>query len=151
MKPHGIKARSKREFVVTTDSQNLLARDFTPPAPDRVWSSDITYIATDEGWLYLVAVIDLFSRQVAGWSMQPHMQPGHACAAHGLVQTPSGAGLDLPFGPGQPILQPRHPGRAGQLWHAQLNEPKRQLLGQTYAGCLAIGRRRYVSVDSRPH
>ena len=38
------------------------------------WSSDITYIATDEGWLYLAAVIDLFSRQVVGWSMQPHMQ-----------------------------------------------------------------------------
>ena len=81
MKLHGIRARSKRKFVVTTDSrhdlpvaENLLARDFTPAAPDRVWSSDITYIATDEGWLYLVAVIDLFSRQVVGWSMQPHMQ-----------------------------------------------------------------------------
>ena len=56
MKLHGIKARSKRKFVVTTDSkhdlpiaENLLARDFTPAAPDRVWSSDITYIATDEG------------------------------------------------------------------------------------------------------
>ncbi len=43
-------------------------------APDQVWSSDITYIATGEGWLYLAAVIDLFSRQVVGWSMQPHMQ-----------------------------------------------------------------------------
>jgi len=63
MRLHGIKARSKRKFVVTTDSRhdlpvapNLLARDFTPSAPDRVWSSDITYIATDEGWLYLAAV-----------------------------------------------------------------------------------------------
>ena len=81
MKLHGIKARSKRKFVVTTDSrhdlpvaENLLARDFRPAAPDRVWSSDITYIATEEGWLYRVAVIDLFSRQVVGWSMQPHMQ-----------------------------------------------------------------------------
>jgi len=81
MKMHGIKARGKRKFVVTTDSRhnlpvapNLLARDFTPSAPDHVWSSDITYIATDEGWLYLAAVIDLFSRQVVGWSMQPHMQ-----------------------------------------------------------------------------
>lgn len=81
MKLHGIRARGKRKFVVTTDSrhslpvaENLLARDFTPAAPDRVWTSDITYIATDEGWLYLAAVIDLFSRQVVGWSMQPHMQ-----------------------------------------------------------------------------
>ena len=55
MKLYGIKARSKRKFVVTTDSrhdlpvaENLLSRDFTPAAPDRVWSSDITYIATDE-------------------------------------------------------------------------------------------------------
>jgi putative transposase len=81
MSEHGIKARGKRKFVVTTDSkhdlpiaENLLARDFQPPAPDRVWAGDITYIATDEGWLYLAAVIDLFSRQVVGWSMQPHMQ-----------------------------------------------------------------------------
>ena len=42
--------------------------------PDSVWTSDITYIATGEGWLYLAAVVDLFSRQVVGWSMQPHMQ-----------------------------------------------------------------------------
>ena len=58
MQAHGIKARGKRKFVVTTDSRhslpiapNLLARNFNPEAPDRVWSSDITYIATDEGWL----------------------------------------------------------------------------------------------------
>ena len=81
MKAHGIKARGKRMFVVTTDSkhslpvaENLLARDFTPSQPNLVWSSDVTYIATDEGWLYLACVIDLFSRQVVGWSMQPHMQ-----------------------------------------------------------------------------
>ena len=81
MQAHGIKARGKRKFVVTTDSKhdlavapNLLARDFSPTEPDLVWSGDITYIATDEGWLYLAAVIDLFSRQVVGWSMQPHMQ-----------------------------------------------------------------------------
>jgi putative transposase len=81
MQAYGIKARGKRKFVLTTDSKhdlavapNLLARDFDPGAPDRVWSGDITYIATDEGWLYLAAVIDLFSRQVVGWSMQPHMQ-----------------------------------------------------------------------------
>ena len=80
MKAHGIKARGKRKFVVTTDSKhslpvtaNLLARDLTPSGPDRVWSSDITYIATDEGWLHLAFVIDVFSRQVVGWRMQPHM------------------------------------------------------------------------------
>lgn len=80
MKRHGIKASGKRKFVVTTDSKhnlpiapNLLERNFAPAAPNQVWTRDITYIATDEGWLYLTAVIDLFSRQVVGWSMQPHM------------------------------------------------------------------------------
>jgi len=81
MQRHGIKARGKRKFVVTTDSkhdlpiaENLLQRDFTPAAPNQTWTSDITYVATDEGWLYLTAVLDLFSRQVVGWSMRPHMQ-----------------------------------------------------------------------------
>ena len=81
MQRHGIKAWGKGKFVVTTDSKhdlpiapNLLARDFAPAAPNQTWSSDITYIATDEGWLYLTAVLDLFSRQVVGWSMRPHMQ-----------------------------------------------------------------------------
>ena len=81
MQRHGIKARGKRKFVNTTDSKhappiapNLLDKNFTATAPNRVWTSDITYIATDEGWLYLTAVIDLFSRQVVGWSMSEHMQ-----------------------------------------------------------------------------
>lgn len=81
MQRYGIQARGKRKFVVTTDSKhnlpiapNMLNRNFAPARPDQVWSSDITYIATDEGWLYLTAVIDLFSRQVVGWSMASHMQ-----------------------------------------------------------------------------
>ncbi len=53
---------------------NLLNRNFQPGAPDCVWTSDITYIQTDAGWLYLAVVLDLYSRQVVGWSMQPHMQ-----------------------------------------------------------------------------
>jgi putative transposase len=80
MQRHGIKARGKKKFVVTTDSKhdlpiadNLLQRDFAPEAPNQVWTSDITYIATDEGWLYLTAFIDLFSRQVVGWSLREHM------------------------------------------------------------------------------
>ncbi len=81
MQQHGIKARTKRKFVVTTDSRHslpvapdLVQRRFNPEQPNELWSGDITYIATDEGWLYLAAVIDLFSRQVVGWSLQPHMQ-----------------------------------------------------------------------------
>ena len=81
MKLHGIKARGKRRYVVTTDSRhnlpiapNLLDRNFDPGRPNAVWTGDITYIQTAEGWLYLAAVIDLHSRQVVGWSMAPHMQ-----------------------------------------------------------------------------
>ncbi len=81
MKLHGIRARGKRKFKATTDSNHclpvapdLLGRNFTPEGANRVWTSDITYIATDEGWLYLAAVIDLHSRMVVGWSMQPHMR-----------------------------------------------------------------------------
>ena len=82
MQEHGIQARGKRRFrVMTTDSRhdlpiapNLLDRNFTVAAPNTAWAGDITYIATEEGWLYLAVVIDLFSRQVVGWSMRPDMQ-----------------------------------------------------------------------------
>ena len=53
---------------------NLLNQDFSSPAPDRKWISDITYIDTAEGWLYLAAVLDLFSRRVVGWAMDEHME-----------------------------------------------------------------------------
>jgi len=81
MKRHGLRARTKRKFVVTTDSRHnlpvapdLVQRDFNPETPDRIWSGDITYLSTGEGWLYLTVVIDLYSRQVVGWSLKPHMQ-----------------------------------------------------------------------------
>ena len=80
MRDHGIRARHKRRYKATTDSRhalpvadNLLARSFTPEAPNRVWTGDITYIATDEGWLYLAVVLDLFNREVVGWSIKPRM------------------------------------------------------------------------------
>ncbi len=83
MQQHGIKAKTKRKFVVTTDSRHslpvaadLVQRRFNPEAPNRLWCGDITYLATDEGWLYLAAVIDLHSRQVVGWNLQPHMHTG---------------------------------------------------------------------------
>ncbi len=81
MQQHGIRARGKRRFRVTTDSRhdlpiapNRLDRNFSPPRPNTAWAGDITYIATDEGWLFLAVVIDLFSRRVVGWSLQPNME-----------------------------------------------------------------------------
>src|SRR5580704_11807893 len=82
MQQHDIRARGKRRFrVTTTDSwhelpiaPNLLNRNFTVYAPNQVWTGDITYIQTDEGWLFLVAVIDLFRRRAVGWSLRPDMR-----------------------------------------------------------------------------
>ncbi len=76
MRLSGIRAQGKRRFVVTTDSrhnlpvaENILGRAFAVEGPDRVWASDITYIGTDEGWLYLAGVLDLGMKGVVGWSM----------------------------------------------------------------------------------
>jgi putative transposase len=80
MRKCGIAARRKRKFRVTTDSkhslpvaQNLLNRQFHSAGPNQVWVSDITYIWTLEGWLYLAAVLDLHSRMVVGWSMSERL------------------------------------------------------------------------------
>jgi transposase InsO family protein len=80
MRQHGIAAKSKRKFRSTTDSHhdlpvadNLLDRQFEPAEANQVWVADITYIPTWEGWLYLAAVEDLYSRQIVGWSMSERM------------------------------------------------------------------------------
>ena len=80
MRAGGLYALRKRRFVRTTDSKhtlpiapNLLQRDFTASAPNRVWATDITYLWTTEGWLYLAVMLDLFSRRVVGWAMSEHI------------------------------------------------------------------------------
>jgi transposase InsO family protein len=77
----GINAQFKRQYVTTTDSnhdlpiaENVLNRNFTTTEPDKAWVADITYIPTEQGWLYLAVIIDLFSRRVIGWSMDDHMR-----------------------------------------------------------------------------
>jgi transposase InsO family protein len=76
MREAGVRARYHRRYRVTTNSDhkqpvfpNLLERDFQPVAANRVWAGDITYVWTQEGWLYLAVVIDLYSRKVVGWAM----------------------------------------------------------------------------------
>jgi len=76
MRKAGLRSKIRRKYKVTTDSKhnfpvapNLLERDFTAPAPDTVWVSDITYLATRTGWLYLTVIIDVFSRIVVGWAL----------------------------------------------------------------------------------
>ena len=81
MQRHGIRARGKRRFRITTDSRhslpiapNLLNRNFAVAAPNRVWAGDMTYIHTEEGWLFLAVVLDLFSRRIVGWSLREDMR-----------------------------------------------------------------------------
>jgi putative transposase len=82
MREAGIRPRPRRRFVpMTTDSNhgypvapNRLERDFAAKAPNRKWVCDFTYLWTDQGWLYLATVMDLFSRKIVGWSMQDHMR-----------------------------------------------------------------------------
>jgi transposase InsO family protein len=80
MKENGIQAKHKKKFKATTDSnhnlpvaKNHLKRNFKAKKPNHAWVSDITYLRTEEGWLYLAAFIDLFSRKVVGWSMSERM------------------------------------------------------------------------------
>jgi transposase InsO family protein len=76
MREEGIEGQRKRRFRTTTDSRhglpvaaNHLDRNFTASAPNKIWVCDITYIWTREGWAYLAAILDLFSRRVVGWSL----------------------------------------------------------------------------------
>ncbi len=80
MRKHEITPKEKRKFVITTDSNhrqacapNLLEREFDGKELDEVWVSDITYIYTQQGWLFLCVFIDLCSRMVVGWSMADNM------------------------------------------------------------------------------
>lgn len=81
MKEQHLSCKTRRKFKMTTDSNhslpvaaNLLDRQFSPIAPNTHYVGDITYIPTQEGWLYLATVIDLYSRQVVGWAMNEHMK-----------------------------------------------------------------------------
>lgn len=80
MKIHGIVGKAKKKFKATTNSKhnlpvapNLLNQDFVAEKPNMVWVSDITYISTLEGWLYLVVILDLYSRQAVGWAMSDRL------------------------------------------------------------------------------
>ncbi len=84
MRKHGLASRKRRPFrVVTTDSRhahpiapNVLERDFAASAPNQKWLADLTYVRTDEGWLYLALVIDLFARKIVGWASSDSMPQG---------------------------------------------------------------------------
>ena len=81
MHDNGLAAQTRKKYRATTDSshslpisENVLNREFQQDSPDRVWLADITYIWTLEGWLYLAAVLDVYSRKIVGWSMSHRLQ-----------------------------------------------------------------------------
>ena len=103
MRHHGIRAIMARpRRAGTTDSRhdlpiapNLLDRNFVADAPNRIWLADITYVETDQGWLYLAAILDLYSRRIVGWAMADHLRADLPLAALRMAisaQRP-GAGL----------------------------------------------------------
>ena len=94
MRAAGLCARERRRFRSTTDSKhgmatkdNLLARRFAAPAPNSGWVTDITYLWTLEGWLYLAVILDLFSRRVVGWAMSERLERGVALDALQMALT----------------------------------------------------------------
>jgi transposase InsO family protein len=81
MRELGLQGVSPRKFRVTTNSdhdhpiaENVLDRDFEASGPNKKWATDITYIYTGEGWLYLAVVMDLYSRRIVGWSTADHLK-----------------------------------------------------------------------------
>ncbi len=88
MRVLGLKAIQAKKFKVTTDSNHskpvapdLIEQDFSAEEPNQKWTSDITYVWTDEGWLYLAVVMDLYSRAIVGWSMSRRMTQQLVCDA----------------------------------------------------------------------
>ncbi len=88
MRQKALRAKAARKFKATTNSQhnlpvapNLLNQDFSAKRPNEKWVSDITYLATDEGWLYLAVVLDLYARRVIGWAMSERMTSKLTCDA----------------------------------------------------------------------
>ena len=143
MRGMGLSAGRKRRFRRTTDSThtfpvapNLLGRDFTASAPDRVWLADLTYIWTAEGWLYLAVVLDLFSRRVVGCAMADHL--GHELALAALdmaiVCRRPAPGLIHHSDRGVQFAGARLSQAIAAARHAVLHEPQGRLLGQRTDG-----------------
>ncbi len=139
MHRHGVRAiMAPPRRVRTTDSRhglpiapNLVDRNFTAAASNRIWLADITYIPTAEGWLYLAAIIDLFSRKIVGWAMRDHMQVDLASSALTIHPAAEAEGwID-------PSLRSRRAIRLARLSRRlvggrdrRINEPQSQLLRQ---------------------
>jgi transposase InsO family protein len=119
MRANGLRPVWRRKFVHTTDSKhtmsvspNVLARQFDKALPNQAWVSDITYIRTRSGWLYLAAVLDLHSRKIVGWAMAPEMPATLVCTAlqMAIVQRNPAAGLVVHSDRGAQYASAQHQG-----------------------------------------
>ena len=104
MRENDIRAKAKRKFRITTDSRhdhpiapNQLDRQFTVETPDTVWLADITYLPTEEGWLYLAAIMDLYSRRIVGWGMSERIDTALVLMAWHMAQDHRQAPAELIF------------------------------------------------------
>ena len=132
MKAAGLRSIVRRKYRVTTNSkhshpvaENLLQRDFTASSPDRVWVSDITYIATASGWLYLTVFIDLFSRMVVGWALSSSLSTEMVLTAlqRGIRTRRPGAGLIIHSDPRRSVCLQGFSEGIGKAWFHPKHEP----------------------------
>jgi putative transposase len=133
----------RKKYRVTTDSnhrkpvaQNLLDRRFDGWSPNQAWTTDITYLLTDEGWLYLAAIVDLGTRRIVGWAMSGRMSAKLVlrCAADGVLASAAGCWTVDALRSWQPIRQRRLPQASEAISHDAIDEPEGKLLGQCANG-----------------
>ena len=132
----GLPARRVRHTTDSTHGRpvapNVLERHFETDHPNQRWTTDITFIWTWEGWLYLAVVLDLYARRVVGWAVQPHLQTELALegAAAGAGATRARPRSGAPFRSGLPVCRRGLSACAARAWDRLFDEPHGGLLGQ---------------------
>jgi transposase InsO family protein len=143
MREEGLAGRKRRKFRTTTQSDpahpvaaNLLDQEFAVEMPDTVWSGDITYLRTREGWLYLAVLIDLCSRMVVGWSLSRSLAPDLTLTAlrRAVRARRPGAGLIHHSDRGSQYTSDDYRKALDQLGMVVSMSRKRQLLRQRPSG-----------------
>jgi transposase InsO family protein len=141
MQEMGIQALAKRKYKATTDSkhsksvaQNHLNRDFRADRPNQAWVADITYIYTQEGWLYLATIMDLYSRKIIGWSLRNRLTKELVMAAldMALKQRKPSSSLLLHSDRGSQYASELY--QTGKKWYTMFYEWEGELLGQCSDG-----------------
>jgi putative transposase len=161
MRLQALKARPRRrrlppdlgERQATAVAPNVLDRTFEAPAPNRKWIADFTYVWTAEGWLYVAAVVDLFSRRVVGWSMSAAMTAQLVTdALVGDLATGQARCAAASLRSRQPIHQRAVPATDGRSRRCLFDEPFRQRLGQRRDGeLLLLAQDRTHGTQNLPH